>query len=88
MLCKLKQGPTRQRPMAHPVVFKYLKQTRAKLRAALQTALPLIHSLIHSFISNPFPPTDLQRRNAQTVGDSSSSYKIDYVIVIKNILNL
>ena len=36
----------------------------------------------------PFPPTALRRRHAQTVRDSSSSYKIDYVIVIKNFLNL
>ena len=42
--------------------------------------------VIHSF-SNPFPPTALWRRHAQTVRDSSSSYKIDYFIVIKNFLN-
>ena len=35
----------------------------------------------------PFPPTALRRRHAQTVRDSSSSYKIGYVIVIKNFLN-
>ena len=44
------------------------------------------HSLINSF-SQPFPPTALQRRHAQTVWNSSSSYKTDYVIVIKNFLN-
>ena len=38
-------------------------------------------------MSEPFPPTALQRRYAQTVRDSSSSYKIGYVIVIKNFLN-
>ena len=32
-------------------------------------------------------PTALRRRNTQTVGDRSYSYKIDYVIVIKNFLN-
>ena len=37
-----------------------------------------IHYLSHSLA--------LQRRHAQTVKDSSSSYKIDYVIVIKNFL--
>ena len=47
----------------------------------------VIHSFIHS-LSQPFPPTALQRRHAQTVKDSSSSYKIEYVIVIKNFLNL
>ena len=38
-------------------------------------------------VSEPFPPTALRRRHAQTVRDSSSSYKIDYVIVIKNFPN-
>ena len=38
-------------------------------------------------MSQPFPPTDLQRRQGQTVRDSKSSYKMDYVIVIKNFLN-
>ena len=46
----------------------------------------VIHSLINS-VSQPFPPTALRRRHAQTVRDRSSSYKIDYVIVIKNFLN-
>ena len=47
--------------------------------------------VIHSFsqwVSEPFPPTALQRCHAQTVRDSSFSYKIYYVIVIKNVLNL
>ena len=38
-------------------------------------------------MSEPFPPTALRRHHTQTVRDSSSSYKIDYVIVIKNFLN-
>ena len=38
-------------------------------------------------MSEPFPPTALRRRHAQTVQDSTSSYKVDYVIVIKNFLN-
>ena len=38
-------------------------------------------------MSEPFPPTALQRRHAQTVRDSVSGYKIDYFIVIKNFLN-
>ena len=37
-------------------------------------------------MSEPFPPIALRRRHAQTVRDSSSSYKIDYVIVIKTFL--
>ena len=61
-------------------------QTRAKPGAALQTPLSLVHSFIHSF-SEPFPPTALQRRHAQTVRDRASSYKLDYVIVTKNFLN-
>ena len=39
-------------------------------------------SLIHSLV-----PTALHRRHAQTVRDSSSSYKIDCIIVIKYSLN-
>ena len=38
-------------------------------------------------VSQPFPPTALWRRHAQTVRDSTSSYKIDYFIMIKNFLN-
>ena len=38
-------------------------------------------------VSQPFPPTALWRRPAQTVRDTSSSCKIDYVIVITNFLN-
>ena len=38
-------------------------------------------------VSEPFPPTGFWRRHTQTVRDSSSSYKIDYGIVIKNFLN-
>ena len=45
------------------------------------------HSLIDSFI-HPLVPTALLCRHAQTVGASSSSYKIDYFIVIKHSLNL
>ena len=45
-----------------------------------------IHLLIKS-VRQPFPPTALRRRHAQTVKDSSSSYKIDYFIVVKTILN-
>ena len=44
------------------------------------------HSLIHS-VREPFPPTALRHRHAQMVRDSTSSYKIDYTIVIKNFLN-
>ena len=43
--------------------------------------------LIHS-LSNPLiVPTALQRRHAQTVRVSTSSYKINYVIMIKSFLN-
>ena len=50
----------------------------------------MIDSFIQSVsqsVSEPFPPTALWRRHAQTVRDSTSSYKTDYVIVIKNIQN-
>ena len=50
----------------------------------------LYKQLLISFIdwfSNPFPPTALRRRHVQTVRDSTSSYKIDYVIRIKIFLN-
>ena len=45
-----------------------------------------IHSLIDSFI-HPLVPTVLHCRHAQMVRDRSSSYKIDYVIGIKNSLS-
>ena len=38
-------------------------------------------------VSHPFPPTALWRWQAQTVRDSSFSYKIDYFIGIQNFLN-
>ena len=38
-------------------------------------------------MTDPLVPTDLQRCHAQTVRDRSSSYKIDFIIVIKNFLN-
>ena len=50
------------------------------------TITSVVDSLINSF-SQPFPPIALRRRQAQTVRDSSSSYKIDYYIVIKTFLN-
>ena len=42
---------------------------------------------VRQSVSEPFPPTALWRRQAQTIRDSTSSYKIDYVIMIKNFLN-
>ena len=49
----------------------------------------VIISFIHSFINSVslFLPQLNGARHAQTVRDSSSSYKIDYVIVIKSFLN-
>ena len=46
----------------------------------------LCDSLIMSVI-HPFPLTALRRRHTQTVKDSSLSYKIDYVKVMKSFLN-
>ena len=45
------------------------------------------HSLINS-LTHPLVPTALRRHHGQTAGHSSSSYEIDYIIVIKNFLNL
>ena len=38
-------------------------------------------------LTDPLGPTALRRRHAQMVRDRSSSYKIDFVIVIKTFLN-
>ena len=46
----------------------------------------LIDWLIDS-LTDPLVPTVWRRLHAQTVWDRSSSYKIDYVIVIKNFIN-
>ena len=45
----------------------------------------LIHSLTDSVIL--YSPTALQRHHTQTVREMSSSYEIDYVIMINNFLN-
>ena len=46
----------------------------------------VIHSLIER-LRDPLVHTALWRRHAQTVKNRTSSYKIDYFIVIKNFLN-
>ena len=38
-------------------------------------------------LSQPFPPIALRRHHAQTFRDKCSSYKKDYVIIIKDFLN-
>ena len=51
----------------------------------------LRHSLIQSFfrwLNNHISPLTLQRRHAQGDRDNSSSYKIDYLVLVKIILNL
>ena len=45
------------------------------------------NTFVTNSVSQPFPPTALWRSHAQTGKDSSSSYKIDYVIVIKKFLD-
>ena len=45
------------------------------------------HEIFSPGVRQPFPPTALRRRHAQKIRYSSSIYKIDYVIVIKNFLN-
>ena len=52
----------------------------AKARGCSINSL-VINSLINWF-RQPFPPTALRRRHAQSVWDSTSSYKVD--ILIKN----
>ena len=44
------------------------------------------HWLVKS-VSHPFPPIALRHRYAQTIRENSSSYKIDYFIVIQKCLN-
>ena len=39
------------------------------------------------WLSQPFPPTALRRRHAKTIRNSTSSYKIDFVIMIKKFLD-
>ena len=51
------------------------------------TNTSVTHWFIDSF-SHPLVPAALRRRHAQTVRDSSSSYKTDNFIVKKNFLNL
>ena len=61
-------------------LLKYLADP-GKARGC-STNTPVIHSFIQSVIL-----TALRRRHAQTVRYRASSYKIDYVIVIKSFLN-
>ena len=49
-------------------------------------ALHTLPSLIKS-VGEPFPPAALRRRHAKTVRDSSSSYRIDYIRLVKTSLN-
>ena len=46
----------------------------------------MIQSLIDS-LTDPLVSTALRRRHAQTIRDRTSSYKINYVIVIMHFLN-
>ena len=55
-------------------------------KAVYRTA-PATQGLLINSVREPFPPTALRRRHAQTARYSTSSYKIDYFIVIKNFLN-
>ena len=46
-----------------------------------------INSFVINWFSHPFPLTALRHRHAQTVRDSSLSFKIDYVIVMMRFIN-
>ena len=74
--------PSRNLAKKRKPYYEVLYQSRAKPGAALQTPPSLIHSLTH-----PLVPAALRRRHGQTVRDSSSSYKIDYVIGTKIFIN-
>ena len=50
-------------------------------------AIQKLSYVINYLLSDTFPPMALQHRHAQSVRDSSSKYKIDYVVQVKNILN-
>ena len=45
------------------------------------------NTFVIKLVGEPFPPTALRCRHAQTVRKSSFIYKIDYVIAIKTFLN-
>ena len=47
----------------------------------------VLYKHLHYSLTAPFPPTALWRCHAQTVRDSSLSYKIDYFIAMENFLN-
>ena len=61
-----------------PILCKRIQNTPKfkHCKNLLQTPPSLINR-----VSDPLPPTALRRRHAQTARDSSSSYKIGYVIV-------
>ena len=66
-------------------MFRLYLADPGKARGCSTTTF-VIHSLIRS-LSNPLLPTASWIRHAQTVIVSTSSYKMDYVIVIKSFLN-
>ena len=66
-------------------IFYLFLADPGKARGCSKNSL-VIHQIIH-LVSQPFPPTALRRRHATTVRDSSSSYKINYFIVIQNLQN-
>ena len=72
----LSTGPTPSSSTA-----KYLLLADPGKARGCFTITSVTHWFIHSF-SNPLLPTALRRRHTQTVRDSTSSYKIDHVIVI------
>ena len=80
----------RQVYLAHAALFGYWG--RLMIRHTLLAnpgkarGCSTITAVTDSF-SNPFPPTALRRCHDQILWDSSSNYKIGYVIVIKNFLN-
>ena len=61
-------------------------QIHSCLKGGCSTNTSVIN-LFSVSVSHPFPPAALQRRQAQMVRDTSSSYKIEYVQLVKTYLN-
>ena len=72
----------------HCPVYRYKFFKMFSRPAKPGAALQIPPSLIHLFINSSFSPHSCTASPRPTVWDRSSSYKEDYVIMIKNCLNL
>ena len=80
-------SPKKQTLVSISVVLKVFLSDPGKARGCSTNSF-VIYLVIHSLITNPFPPTALRRSHTQKVTYRSSSYKRNYVKVIKNFLNI